>query len=66
MDASSPLLDVVLFDIDDTLYSTTEFAHHARRNAIQAMVGAGLDIGVEEGLTELVLTVRPAMVIVAN
>ena len=35
MVAASPLLDVVLFDVDDTLYSTTAFAHEgpAQRRA---------------------------------
>lgn len=40
-------LKAVLFDIDDTLYSTTEFAEQARRNSIRAMIQLGLDI--EEG-----------------
>ena len=29
-------LRAILFDIDDTLYSTTEFARRARRNAVPA------------------------------
>ena len=33
---------VILFDIDDTLFSSTEFAEKARKNAINSMVGAGL------------------------
>jgi putative hydrolase of the HAD superfamily len=40
--ASGPLLDVVLFDLDDTLYSTTEFSQSARRSAVRAMIAAGL------------------------
>jgi putative hydrolase of the HAD superfamily len=39
---AGPLLDVVLFDLDDTLYSTTEFSHGARRGAVRAMIAAGL------------------------
>ena len=31
-------LRAVLFDIDDTLFSTTQFARLARRNAVRAMV----------------------------
>jgi putative hydrolase of the HAD superfamily len=54
----SPLLDVVLFDIDDTLYSTTAFATDARRNAIQAMIAQGLAMGEEEGVKELAEVVR--------
>jgi putative hydrolase of the HAD superfamily len=38
------LLDAVLFDIDDTLYPTSEFARSARRNAVRAMIDAGLDL----------------------
>lgn len=37
-----PALDVVLFDIDDTLCPTTAFAARARRNAVRAMIQAGL------------------------
>ena len=48
-----PQLDVVLFDIDDTLYSTTAFASDARRNAILAMIHQGLDVAEEEGVREL-------------
>jgi len=36
-------LDAVFFHIDDTLFPTTEFARTARRNAVHAMVMAGLD-----------------------
>jgi len=50
---ATPKLDVILFDIDDTLYSTTAFAIDARRNAILAMIHQGLDIGEEEGVREL-------------
>ncbi len=35
-------LQAVFFDIDDTLCPTTEFARRARRNAVRAMVAAGL------------------------
>lgn len=37
-------LDAVFFDIDDTLFPTTEFALRARRNAVRAMIAAGLDL----------------------
>lgn len=39
-----PRLEAVFFDVDDTLYSTTEFARRARRNSIAAMVRQGLRI----------------------
>ncbi|MFO0934620.1 MAG: HAD-IA family hydrolase [Planctomycetota bacterium] len=50
---SAPLLDVIVFDIDDTLYSTTAFAIDARRNAVQAMIAQGLDVPEEEAIREL-------------
>jgi len=46
-------LSAVLFDIDDTLCATTEFAKLARRNAIEAMVEAGLKAPVDEVMAEL-------------
>jgi len=46
-------LRAVLFDIDDTLYSTTQFARSARRNAVRAMIAAGLDVPEEVVLKEL-------------
>jgi len=33
----------ILFDIDDTLFPTTEFSSLARKNALNAMIGMGLD-----------------------
>jgi putative hydrolase of the HAD superfamily len=33
---------IILFDIDDTLFPTTEFAELARRNAIRAMIEMGI------------------------
>ena len=46
-------LRAVLFDVDDTLFSTTHFAALARRRAVEAMVAAGLDLPVEVVLKEL-------------
>jgi putative hydrolase of the HAD superfamily len=46
-------LQAVLFDIDDTLFSTTEFARRARRNAVRAMIAAGLDLSEDAVLKEL-------------
>jgi len=37
----------VFFDIDDTLYDSTKLATMARRNSIQAMIDAGLDVEEE-------------------
>ena len=53
MTPAAPALDIVLFDIDDTLYSTTAFSGDARRNAILAMIHQGLDVTEEEGVREL-------------
>ena len=36
------MLKAIFFDIDDTLYNSTELAHRARMNAIIAMIDAGL------------------------
>jgi putative hydrolase of the HAD superfamily len=33
---------IILFDIDDTLFPSSEFADLARRNAVRAMIGMGL------------------------
>lgn len=46
-------LRAVLFDIDDTLFSTTRFAKVARTNAVRAMVQAGLDVAEDVVLREL-------------
>ena len=48
-----PALAAVLFDIDDTLYSTTAFAKRARRAAVRAMIEAGLDLPEEQVVKEL-------------
>ncbi len=46
-------LNAILFDIDDTLYSTTEFAERARRNAVRAMIAMGLRIDEDQAYREL-------------
>ena len=46
-------LRAVLFDLDDTLFSTTDFARRARSNALQAMIEAGLDMPFDEVRHEL-------------
>lgn len=48
-----PQLSAVLFDIDDTLCATTEFAKLARRNALEAMIAAGLKSPLEDLMAEL-------------
>jgi putative hydrolase of the HAD superfamily len=46
-------LSLITFDIDDTLYSSTEFAHQARENAMKGMIAAGLKIDLPTVLAEL-------------
>ena len=52
-----PRLKAIFFDIDDTLFSTSEFARRARRNSLQAMIGAGLtmDLGALEAELEEII-----------
>jgi putative hydrolase of the HAD superfamily len=51
-------LKAILFDIDDTLYSTRDFAGRARRNALEAMRRLGLRIPIDELYAELEEVVR--------
>ncbi|MCA8911132.1 MAG: TIGR02253 family HAD-type hydrolase [Planctomycetes bacterium] len=46
-------LRAIFFDIDDTLYSTSEFAARARRNAIENMRAHGFRMATEDALREL-------------
>ncbi|MDH3590479.1 MAG: TIGR02253 family HAD-type hydrolase [Planctomycetota bacterium] len=46
-------LRAILFDIDDTLFATTQFAQRARRRAVQAMVHAGLLVDEDVAYREL-------------
>ena len=46
-------LKAIFFDIDDTLFSTTEFADRARRGAVDAMRKHGLRLPAEHILREL-------------
>jgi putative hydrolase of the HAD superfamily len=46
-------LKAIFFDIDDTLFSTTEFADRARRAAVEAMRRHGLRLPAEHVLREL-------------
>lgn len=46
-------LDAIFFDVDDTLFSTSEFAERARRAACVAMIDVGLRIGLTELEAEL-------------
>jgi len=46
-------LRALFLDIDDTLYSTSEFAAAARRAALDAMIRHGLRISLEDAVAEL-------------
>ena len=46
-------LKAILFDLDDTLFPTSEFALAARKAAVRAMVDAGLGLPEDVVLTEL-------------
>ena len=46
-------LKAILFDVDDTLFSTTQFAALARQRAVEAMVRQGLRMPVAEVKREL-------------
>jgi putative hydrolase of the HAD superfamily len=46
-------LDAIFFDIDDTLFPTSEFARRARWNAVKAMVAAGLERPEQQVYEEL-------------
>jgi len=46
-------LAAIFFDIDDTLYSTSEFARRARANSVDAMIAAGLRTDRGTALAEL-------------
>jgi putative hydrolase of the HAD superfamily len=46
-------LRAILFDLDDTLFSTSDFAERARRNAIRTMIAHGLRMDEDEAFREL-------------
>jgi len=46
-------LKAIFFDIDDTLYSTSDFARLARLNSVRAMIRVGLKMSQDELMSEL-------------
>lgn len=46
-------LQAIFFDLDETLFSTSDFTRLARFNAVQSMVDMGLEIPTEELFDEL-------------
>ncbi|MEL6712628.1 MAG: TIGR02253 family HAD-type hydrolase [Planctomycetota bacterium] len=51
-------MKAVLFDLDDTLFSTTVFARRARENAVAAMAAQGLETPPDKLLEELMEVIR--------
>jgi putative hydrolase of the HAD superfamily len=51
--SSKRVLRLITFDVDDTLYSSTDFARLARENALKAMLAAGLKSDLPALQTEL-------------
>lgn len=52
------MIKAVLFDIDNTLFPSNEFAELARRNAINLMIEAGLDADTEKAHEKLQLVIK--------
>lgn len=48
----------VFFDIDDTLYSTRDFARLARQNAVRSMIKAGVRLPADQLYDELIDVVK--------
>jgi putative hydrolase of the HAD superfamily len=46
-------LGLITFDVDDTLYATSDFVRIARENSLKAMLEAGLDLPLDRVRTEL-------------
>ncbi|MHA1264850.1 MAG: TIGR02253 family HAD-type hydrolase [Candidatus Helarchaeota archaeon] len=42
------MIQGIIFDLDDTLYNSTELSAHARRSAIRAMIDLGLPASFDE------------------
>ncbi len=55
---NTPTIDRLFFDVDDTLYSTSDFARQARKNSIQALVDIGVDVEPEVMYNELQEVIR--------
>ena len=56
--SENPELKAIFFDIDGTLFSTSEFAARARHAAVDAMIGAGLRLEHDELYAELSEVIR--------
>lgn len=51
-------LHAIFFDIDDTLYSTSEFSEEARKNSLEAMIEQGLTMSKDQLFEELQEVIR--------
>ena len=51
-------LHAIFFDIDDTLYSTSEFSEEARKNSLEAMIAQGLTMSKDQLFEELQEVIR--------
>ena len=47
------VISLLTFDIDDTLYSSTDFARGARESALKAIIAAGLKVDFKSAAAEL-------------
>ncbi len=52
------MINNIIFDIDDTLFPSSEFASLARRNALRAMIRLGLDVSEERLQKDLDAIIR--------
>ncbi|NYZ76614.1 TIGR02253 family HAD-type hydrolase [Candidatus Micrarchaeota archaeon] len=52
------MIKVVLFDIDNTLFPSNEFAELARRHAISLMIEAGLPVDADKAYEKLQLIIK--------
>jgi len=52
------LVRYIFFDIDDTLYSSSELSKKARRAAVEHMIAKGLELDVDEAYEKLMNVVK--------
>ncbi len=52
------MIKAIFFDIDDTLYSSTDLSSKARRTAVEHMISKGLEVDPEEAYSALMRVVR--------
>jgi len=52
------MIKAVFFDIDDTLYSSTDLSSKARRTAVEHMISKGLEMGADEAYEALMRVVK--------